>query len=174
MASEKPAKPAEPAPEGEAPKKGGKKTILVAAVVLLLEGATVAVTMVMAGGPRRAVADVPTPAPKEAVEKDAEVKIIEAKLPNSREGHLYLYDLQIVAKVGEKNKEKVTELFSERDAQIRDHIRTVIAGFDPKSLTEPGLETLRRQVSYQLEQDVGKDLVKEVLIPKCTPIRMDY
>mgnify|MGYP001553973125 CR=1 FL=1 len=126
MASEKPAKPAaEPAAgEGAAPKKGGKKTIVVAAVVVLLEVATVGMTMMLAGGPRRAIADVPATAPAEAVEKDAEVKILETKLPNAQNGHLYLYDLQIVAKVNEKNQEKVTLLFKERDAQIRDHIRT--------------------------------------------------
>ncbi|HVX86550.1 MAG TPA: hypothetical protein VH253_17340 [Phycisphaerae bacterium] len=176
MSAEKTAKaPEAPPAEAEAPaKKGGKKTIIVAAVVVLLEVATVGVTMSMSGGPRRAAAEVPATAPKEAVEKDAEVKLVDAKLPNAKGGRLYLYDLQIVAKVADKNKDKVTDLLTERDAQIKDHIRTIIAGFDPQSLAEPGLETLRRQIAYQLDQDIGKDLVKEVLIPKCTPIRADY
>ncbi|HVS69769.1 MAG TPA: hypothetical protein VHQ47_00770 [Phycisphaerae bacterium] len=177
MSAEKSAKPPEGPPaeaEGSA-KKGGKKTILVAAVVVLLEAGTVGVTMMMAGGPRRAAADPPATAPK-VVEKDAEVKIVDAKLPNAKGGlgHLYLYDLQVVAKVADKDKDKVADLLTERDAQIKDHIRTIIAGFDPQSLAEPGLETLRRQIAYQLDQDIGKDLVKEVLIPKCTPIRADY
>ena len=175
MAADKPAKPAE-APAADAPgaaHQGGPPTILVAGIVVLMEAATVGLTMMMSGGPRRAAADPPTSAPAQAVEKDTEVKLIEAKLPNSK-GRLYLYDLQVFAKVGEKNKDKVTELFNDREAEIKDHIRTIIAGFDQQSLSEPGLETLRRQIAYQLDQDIGKDLVKEVLIPKCTPIRADY
>ena len=130
--------------------------------------------MMMAGGPKRVIAEVPATAPKEVVERDAEVKILEAKLPNNLRGRLFLYDLQVVAKVDEKNKVKVTELFAERDAEIRDRIRTIIASSDPKSLEEPGLETLRRQIGYQLEQDLGKDLIKELLIPKCTPFRAEF
>ncbi len=172
---EKSAKTAEPAEAAEPKKKNPMvKLIGVAAAVLILEGATVGLTMMMAGGPKRVIAEVPATAPKEVVERDAEVKILEAKLPNNLRGRLFLYDLQVVAKVDEKNKVKVTELFAERDAEIRDRIRTIIASSDPKSLEEPGLETLRRQIGYQLEQDLGKDLIKELLIPKCTPFRAEF
>jgi flagellar basal body-associated protein FliL len=179
MASEKPAeKPAAAPPAAEASeapaKKSGMKMIVAAAVVLVLEGATVALTMSLASGPKKVIADVPATAPKEIVERDTEVKIIDAKLPNKMEGRLFLYDIQVVAKVSEKNKEKVTELVGERDAEIRDQVRTIIASSDPKSLSEPGLETLKRQISYQLELDIGKDLLKDVLIPKCTPIQAQF
>ncbi len=177
MANEKPAAAPAPAPAEEAKdapkKKGGMKMIIAAAVVVVLEVGTVFVTAKMAGGPKQVVAAPPASAPAEKVEKDAEVKLIDAKLPNSLSGRLYLYDLAVVAKVPEKNKEKVTALFTEREAEIKDQIRTIIASSDPKSLGEPGLETLRRQISYQLEQDIGKDLMKDILIPKCTPIRAE-
>jgi len=120
------------------------------------------------------VAEIPAAAPKEEVEKDAEVPIIEAKLPNNQTGRLFLYDLNVVAKVSEKEKTKVEELLKERQAEVKDRIRTIIASSDPKSLSEPGLETLRRQLSYQLEQDLGHDLIKELLIPKCTPFRAEF
>lgn len=179
MAAEKPSakpapEPAHGAGEADAPKKGGKKTVLVAGIVVIVEVLTVVLTMMMAGGPRRATAEVPQAAATQEVEKDVEVKLVDTKLPNSQKGVLYLYDLSVVAKVAEKNKDKVTELLAARDAQIHDRIRAIVASTDPKALTEPGLETLRRQIAYQLEQDMGKELVKEVLIPKCTPIRMEY
>ena len=79
----------------------------------------------------------------------------------------------VVAATPEKNKAKLTDLFTEKEAQIRDRIRTIVASSDPKALGEPGLETLRRQIAYQLEQDLGKDLIKEILIPKCTPHRAE-
>ena len=176
MANEKPvaAPPAPPAEEKDAPrKKGGMKMIVAAAVVVLLEAGTVAVTVKMSSGPRPALAETPATATAAAAEKDAEVKLVEAKLYNSQSGKLWLYDMQVVAKVSDKDKEKVTGLFAEHESEIRDRIRTIIASSDPKSLAEPGLETIRRQIAYQLEQDVGKDLVKEVLIPKCTPIRAE-
>lgn len=175
MASDKGAKPAEaPAPAAEAPKKNSMaKMAIMAAVVLVLEGATVGVTMVMSSGPKKALAEAPTSAPAAAVEHDVEVKVVTDRLPNNI-SRLCNYDLQVVAKVDEKNKDKVTELFKDQDAEIRDHIRKIVAGSDPKTLLEPGLETLRRQISYQLDQDIGKDLIKEVLIPKCTPQPSPY
>ncbi|HUO09983.1 MAG TPA: hypothetical protein VM008_16885 [Phycisphaerae bacterium] len=177
MANEKPAKPTEAAPAADAPKKNSMiKMIIVAAVVLVLEGATVGVTMMISAGPKKVIAEVPVAA-TEPVEHDAEVKLVEARLPNNVGGRLYIYDLAVVAKVDDKNKVKVTELFAERDAETKDHIRAIIASSDPKALAEPGLETLRRQIAYQLDETLGKDgkgLIKEVLIPKCTPMRAEY
>jgi flagellar basal body-associated protein FliL len=179
MANEKPAaaaKPAEPAaaPAAAPKKKPMAKMAVMAAVVVLLEGGTVGLTMMMAGGPKRAIAEVPTTAPAPAAEKDVEIKVLDTRLPNNTSGRLYLYDIQVVITTAEKNKAKVTDLFAEKDAEIRDRIRAIIASSDAKSLSEPGLETLRRQIAYQLEQDVGKDLIKEVLLPKCTPQRAEY
>jgi flagellar basal body-associated protein FliL len=150
------------------------KMIIMAGVVLALEGGTVGLTMVMAGGPRRVIAEPPTTKPAEVVEKDVEIKLVDGKFPNNLAGRLYLVDLQVVASTAEKNKHKFTELFTEREAQIKDRIRTIVASSDPKALSEPGLETLRRQIAYQLEQDLGKDLVKEVYLPQCTPRRAEY
>jgi flagellar basal body-associated protein FliL len=91
--------------------------------------------------------------------------LIKAVLPNIQSGKLFLYDFQAAVKVAEKDKEKVTELIAEKEFEIKDQIRTIIASSDPESLSEPGVETIRRQVMHQLEEDLGKDLIKEVLIP---------
>lgn len=175
------AKPAEAAPpaaaasEAPAQKKSSMKMIILAVAVVAMEAGTVGATMMLSGGPKRAAAaEVPASMPAKEIEKDVEVPILEAKLPNNRDGRLYLYDLQVVAKVSEKRKEEATELLKERAAEVKDRIRTIIASSDTKSLSEPGLETLRRQVNYQLEQDLGKDLIKELLIPKCTPYRAEF
>jgi flagellar basal body-associated protein FliL len=172
-----PPKPADApaAPAGDAPKKKPMmKMIIMAGLVLALEGGTVGLTMVMAGGPKRVIAEPPASAPAHVEEKDVEIKLIDGKFPNSVGGRLNIVDLQVVATTPEKNKQKFTEAFTEREAQVKDRIRTIVASSDPKALAEPGLETLRRQIAYQLEQDLGKDMVKEVFIPQCTSRRVEY
>jgi len=169
----------EPAAAEEASKDAPKKKlpmkmIIVALSVVLLEGGTVALTAMMSGGPKRAPAEVPTTAPAEAVMKYVELPILKAKLPNNSAGHMFLYDIQVVAKVSEKNKEKASGLLTEHAAEIQDRIRTIIASSDKKTLDEPGLETLRRQIGYQMEKDIGEDVIKELLIPQCTPWRGEF
>jgi len=56
-------------------------------------------------------------------------------------------------------------------------IRTIIAQSDTEKLgggSEPGLETLRRQVKYQLDEIIGEGMVEEVLVPRCIPFRAEY
>jgi len=110
MAKEKPEAAPAAAPaaeEKDSPKKkGGMKMMIATAVVVLLEVGTVGVTMKLSSGPRTVIAGPPATAAAAAVEKDAEVKLIDAKLPNAQSGKLWLYDMQVVAKVSEKHKER--------------------------------------------------------------------
>jgi flagellar basal body-associated protein FliL len=83
--------------------------------------------------------------------------------------------IYVVAKA--ENEQKVTDAFKDGKALIEDRIRTIIAESDPEKLgggSEPGLETLRRQVKYQLDRVVGEGLIDEVLVPRCIPFRTDY
>jgi flagellar basal body-associated protein FliL len=73
--------------------------------------------------------------------------------------------------------ESVKKIITDRDALIKDRVRTIIAQSDPDKLgggSEPGLETLRRQVKYQLDTIIGDGLIDEVLVPRCIPFRTDY
>ncbi len=115
-------------------------------------------------------------APKEK-KKVVEVQIVQDKFPNTKNGHMFLYDVSIFAVTKGDNEEKLTSATKERGATIRDHIRTIIAQSDPEKLgggSEPGLETLRRQVKYQLDEIVGEGMIEEVLIPRCVPFRADF
>lgn len=109
--------------------------------------------------------------------KHYEIKLIEIKAPNKLSGRTFLYDLQIVVLVKGKVAKDLEKTISEREALIRDRIRTIIAQSDPEKLgggSEPGLETLRRQVKYQLDEIVGDGKIDEVLVPRCIPYRTDY
>jgi flagellar basal body-associated protein FliL len=107
----------------------------------------------------------------------AEVPLLEARFPNKRSGRAFLYDIKIVLSVKKESADKVKAIVTEHDALIQDRVRTIIAETDPEKLgggAEPGLETLRRQVKYQLDEIVGDGLIDDVLIPQCIPFPADY
>jgi flagellar basal body-associated protein FliL len=106
-----------------------------------------------------------------------EVPVLEIKAPNKLSGRTFLYDVSIYVSTRGENEATVTASLKAREALIKDRVRTIIAQSDPEKLgggSEPGLETLRRQVKYQLDEIVGEKMILEVLVPRCIPYRTDY
>jgi flagellar basal body-associated protein FliL len=106
-----------------------------------------------------------------------EVQVVDFRAPNKVSGRTFLYDVSIFVVTKAEFEEKVKATILSRDALIKDRIRTIIAQSDPEKLgggSEPGLETLRRQVKYQMDEIVGEGLISEVLVPRCIPFRTDY
>jgi flagellar basal body-associated protein FliL len=115
--------------------------------------------------------------PRPSNEKEKQVDIVQNfKARNAQNGRSYIYDLSVAILVKSENEEKVKEKVKARDAVVKDRIRTVVAQIDPEKLgaSEPGLETLRRQIKSQLEIIVGEGMIEEVLVPSCTPFRADF
>ena len=109
--------------------------------------------------------------------KTAEVQVLDFKAQNKQTGRLILYDLSVFVVVKSESESQVKDTIAARKALITDRIRTIIAQNDPEKLgggSEPGLETLRRQVKHQLDEIVGDGLIEEVLIPRCIPFRTDF
>lgn len=109
--------------------------------------------------------------------KPVEVQLVDFRAPNKQSGRTFLYDVTIFAVTRAEFKERVEETIKAREALIKDRVRTIIAQSDPEKLgggSEPGLETLRRQVKYQLDEIVGEGMIDEVLVPRCIPFRTDY
>lgn len=99
------------------------------------------------------------------------------RTPQRRSGKSYLYDVKIVLSVKKEFADKVKAIIGEHDALIQDRVRTIIAESDPDKLgggSEPGLETLRRQVKYQLDEIVGDGMIDDVLVPQCISFPADY
>jgi hypothetical protein len=106
-----------------------------------------------------------------------EINVLDFKALNKLGGRAFLYDVSIFARTRAEHQQRVTDTIKANEALIKDRIRTIIAQSDPEKLgggSEPGLETLRRQVKYQLDEIVGEGLIDEVLVPKCIPFRTDY
>ena len=92
-------------------------------------------------------------------------------------GRSFLYEVSISVITKGEFREKVEERIKDHKALIQDRLRTIIAQSDPEKLgggSEPGLETLRRQVKYQLDEIIGEGMIDEVLVPRCIPVRTDY
>src|SRR5688572_29850426 len=106
-----------------------------------------------------------------------EVEVLSFRAPNKQSGRTFLYDVSIYVVAKADREELVKKTFESRKALITDRVRTIIAQSDPEKLgggSEPGLETLRRQVKYQLDEIVGEGVIEEVLVPRCIPFRTDY
>lgn len=109
--------------------------------------------------------------------KPVEVSVIDFRAPNKLTGKTFIYDVSIYAVTKAEYSDRLTTILKDRDALVKDRIRTIIAQSDPEKLgggSEPGLETLRRQVKYQLDEIVGDGMIDEVLVPRCMPFRADY
>jgi len=105
------------------------------------------------------------------------LKVTEFKAPNKKSGNTFLYDLKICVVTRSEFQKRIESAIGEKEPLIQDRIRTIIAQSDPEKLSgglEPGLETLRRQVKYQLDEIIGPEMIDEVLVPRCIPFRTDY
>jgi flagellar basal body-associated protein FliL len=125
------------------------------------------------GGPSGANAGARKYGKKEQVE----IQVVELRAPNKQSGRTFLYDISIYVVTRGEHVEKLNRTLKDREALIKDRVRTIIAQSDPEKLgggSEPGLETLRRQVKYQLDEIVGDGLIEEVLVPRCIAFRTDY
>lgn len=130
-----------------------------------------------AGGDHEKPVDGAAPTRKFDKKRPYEISVVEFRAPNKMSGRTFLYDIVIFAVVKGEHMDKVQRTLKDREALIKDRIRTIIAQSDPEKLgggSEPGLETLRRQVKYQLDEIVGDNLIEEVLVPRCIPFRTDF
>jgi flagellar basal body-associated protein FliL len=192
--AEKPEKKGEaaaPAEQPAAPEKvpeksrGGilSKTPVLLGGVMLIEAAVLfAGFKFLAGGQPQAAAGVTlatelAEGPGGAGKRTVEINVLDFRAPNKLSGRTFLYDVSIYVVARTQHQERVKQTIQEREALIQDRIRTIIAQSDPEKLgggSEPGLETLRRQVKYQLDEIIGEGMVEEVLVPRCIPFRVDF
>jgi flagellar basal body-associated protein FliL len=200
MADKPDKKPAEaPAAEHDE-KKGGKgggllsKTPVLMGIVMLVEAVVlIGGLKFLTGGPKHADAGAVEGAPAgdghgdashgsadakpKEKKKTIELPLLEFRGVNKVSGRSLIFDVAMVVSVKAEHEEAVKKIITDRKALITDRVRTIIAQSDPEKLSggsEPGLETLRRQVRYQLDQIVEHEgMIDDVLVPRCIPFRAD-
>jgi flagellar basal body-associated protein FliL len=193
----KPAADAAPAADSKgSDKKGGggllsKTPVLMGAIMLLEAVVLFAGFKFLGGGAKPAAAATESPEAAEGghegghgggeakpkdKKKTVELQLLEFRATNKVSGRTLLFDVNIFVVVKGEREESVKQTVTDRKALITDRVRTIIAQSDPEKLgggVEPGLETLRRQVKYQLDEIIGEGMIEEVLVPRCIPFRAD-
>lgn len=173
-------KAAEPQPAAVADK--GKvslvKVAIILGLVLLLEGGTVVMTMMLSGGPKSAQGHDVTVDTKAEDERLVELQVARDQFPNQKTGHTYLYDTEIFITVKKKDSADLKKKVESMQATLSTDIAVIFRRAEPAILTEPTLGTLSRQIKAALDERLGKDaqgqpLIHEVLIRKCIQFRAD-
>lgn len=187
------------APAGEKPASGGlfKSMPVLVGVVMVVEAAVLFAGFKLLGGGPKVTHGAELTASEESEDgghgghgaegeagaakvdkkKLVELQVAELKAPNKMTGRTFLYDVSIFVVTKGEHKDSVEQSIKDRDATIKDRIRTIIAQTNPDRLgggSEPGLETLRRQIRYQLEELLGEGMIEEVLVPRCIPYRTEF
>lgn len=168
---------AEEAAKGDTPAKKGKMlTFAIFGGVMIIEGVAIFATMKMLGHePDPTVGMEVLHVTSKPWEESMELPVVSVRVPNTNGARTMLYSVKIVARVSTKEKDKVKEFLEKRKSTIEDTLSRVIRSSEEKHLAEPGLETLKRQVRFELNSLVGDEhLIEQVLIPECMPIPAGY
>ncbi|MCB9851312.1 MAG: hypothetical protein H6817_11485 [Phycisphaerales bacterium] len=158
------------APVAQPPKSKKMLTILLAAGLIVGEGAGIFImTRMMYKQPATAEGAELTEEEQavQAVEESVEIPLPEVNAFNKREGRLFLFNLHVSILVHKDRAEEVQKVLTARESTVLDRLNTVIRSADVKYLNEPGLDTLRRQFRFELNQVLGDDtVIEDLLIPK--------
>ena len=99
--------------------------------------------------------------------KLAEVELAECRPSNLMSGQIITFQIRVTALVAAADLERVEELADANRARIQDGVNTVMRSAEPKYLSEPTLQTLRRRLKKEFDRIFGDDqLIKRVLIPQ--------
>ena len=147
------------------------KTIMILAVVLLLEAGAVSAIWFFAGQPADVAAEG-TNLDEAQLEQPVEMVLIEDRFQNTRSGRAYLYDTEIYIVVPRKHQSTVQNKLEGMHAQVATEIATIFRRAEPAHLLEPELSTLTRQIRAMIDEkfgydEAGKPYIQQVLIRKC-------
>lgn len=168
MAEDKSAENAASKPQG----RGRFAPIIVIAALMLGEGIAVfLLAQVLSPTPASALAGDPDSADggqgQPASGDLVEVDLAECRPSNKMSGKFLTFHIRVSGLVEAKNREAVQEMVRSKQARIDDAVNVVVRAAEPSELNEPGLETLRRRLRYELGRIFGDELmIRQVLIPQ--------
>jgi len=173
-----PAKKTEDTPEESTspPAKKSKRSMVTIGVfggVMIAEGLTIFLVMKFLGSePDPTVGMMQTLETTTApFEESKEIEVAHVRVQNANGSRTILYSVTIIARVDRENEAMLKEFLANRQATVNDAISRIIRSAEEKNLAEPGLETLKRQVQFELSRLIGDDkIIQQILIPEFTPL----
>ncbi len=150
--------------------KGRFKPIIIVALLMLVEGVAIFALMSMITAPPEAsvaAEDDGTAQDLLHLADEAEVELCEVDAFNRKEGRLYVYHIQLSALVAVQDVETINRFVEVRSASISDRVQVVIRAADPQHLNDPSLETIKRQIKFELNNLLGsEELIRDILVAK--------
>jgi flagellar basal body-associated protein FliL len=96
-----------------------------------------------------------------------EIEVADSRLHNVRSGRSMIVRIKVSVLVMSQKADQMKSMIEQRKARLHERVCSVVRNAEPKLLDEPGLETLKRQLKFELTQVVGdSELIREVLIPE--------
>lgn len=140
--------------------------------VMLIEGLAIFLCMKFLGNePDPTVAaDGLTPATQPWTET-VEMTVADLRVHNRNAARPMLYNVKVAVTVHHSNKQKMDEFLKNRASTIEDVMSRVLRSADETLMNEPGLESLRRQLRFELNTLIGDETtIEKLLVPSFTPL----
>ncbi|MEM9063918.1 MAG: hypothetical protein AAGB51_00345 [Planctomycetota bacterium] len=167
-------------PAEEAKKSSPMKFVIITAVLMIVEAIAVfGLVTVMGSGPSGADAATLDGSEQDDRERLVEIELIENKFPNNTTGRIWLWDTQIYLQVRVKNEEFVNGEIERRRAEITTGLRELFSRAQDRHLSEPGGETMTRQLTAFVNDVFGDDpdgesRIERVLLTKLAGFPADF
>lgn len=100
-----------------------------------------------------------------------ELELAHVRVQNDQGNRTILYSVTVTVRIHHDNEKMVNDFMKNRCATINDVISRIIRSANPEHLAEPGLETLKRKIGFEVGSLLGDDqIIEQVLIPEFTPL----
>ncbi|MBO6738844.1 MAG: hypothetical protein JJ916_03200 [Phycisphaerales bacterium] len=157
--------------ESEAKKGGGFKTILIVAVLMIVEAGGLFVLINAMGGPSAVDASELQGLEGTGAEAPVEIELVSDQFQNMQTGRVWEWRAQIYLRVRQKNVDEIQAIMERDAAMLKEGISMIFSRAQDRHLREPGRETVTRQLTTYLNEVFGYDadelpLIDRVLIPE--------
>ena len=145
------------------------RMILLIAGILTIEAVVIlGAIMLLGGAPVVDGASAPATAHLPQDERIVEVLVLDGRLPNSKTGITYLYDVEIYVQVKNRYASRVSDEFAQFRNEIKSEITAIWRQSDPREFQEAKVQSLTRKIGALLNQRFGVDKDHgEPIISKC-------
>ncbi len=149
------------------PKKGKLVLILMVVGIMGVEGVGVfALTKFLAPAPPPASADEGGEDPT-LLEGMREISLADCRVSNRQGAKVTVVTVKVSGLVRAELEEMITARVEDMRSRIDDRVSFVLRGASQQTFSEPGLQSLKRQLAHEFNRLFGEEgLILEVLIPE--------